>query len=68
MNNDMNEFLVSGLRELYCIRHRKAPNVFINEEGFISVAACCEDFHEALYYAQDNLREQYHAAAAESRS
>lgn len=68
MNNNMNEFIVKGLQDLYCIHHRKAPNVFINDEGFISVSTCCDEFHEALYYAQDNLREQYHQVASEKEA
>jgi hypothetical protein len=55
----MNDYLVEKLSGLYCIRHRRNPNVFINDEGFISVAACCDEFHEALYNAQDLFRSQY---------
>lgn len=55
----MNDYLVEKLSGLYCIRHRRNPNVFINDEGFISVAACCDEFHESLYNAQDLFRSQY---------
>ncbi len=67
MSQAMNDFIVKGLQDLYCIRHRKAPNVFINDEGFISVATCCDEFHEALYHAQDSLRDQFHAQEEEVR-
>lgn len=56
----MNDYLVEKLSGLYCIRHRRNPNVFINDEGFISVAACCDEFHETLYNAQDLFRSNYH--------
>jgi|GEM_PF-2185328 len=62
MNQEMNDFIVKGLRELHCIRHRKPANVFINEEGFITITACCDDFHGFLYHAQDDLRAQYATA------
>ena len=65
MNTKMNEFVMQGLEGLYCIHHRKNPKVFINDEGFITTATCCDDFHEALYHAQDDLRQQY-AAMEES--
>lgn len=55
----MNDYLVEKLSGLYCIRHRRNPNVFINDEGFISVAACCDEFHETLYNAQDLFRSTY---------
>jgi hypothetical protein len=59
MNNPMNDFVMRGLEGLYCIRHRKNPQVFINDEGFITTSTCCDEFHEALYHAQDDLRYQY---------
>lgn len=62
MNAEMNHFIMKELEGLYCIRHRKNPSVFINEEGFITTATCCDEFHEALYHAQDDLRLQYSLA------
>ena len=59
MNRERNDFIMKGLEGLYCIHHRKNPNVFINDEGFITVSTCCDEFHEALYYAQDSLRDQF---------
>jgi hypothetical protein len=59
MNSQMNGFVMKGLEGLYCIRHRKNPQVFINDEGFITTSTCCDEFHEALYHAQDDLRRQY---------
>lgn len=61
MNNPMNDFVMTGLEGLYCIKHRKNPKVFINDEGFITTSTCCDEFHEALYNAQDDLRSQYAA-------
>lgn len=64
MNKERNDFIMNGLEGLYCIHHRKNPNVFINDEGFITVAACCDDFHEALYHAQDGLRYEFDQLSA----
>lgn len=61
MSNPMNDFVMRGLEGLYCIKHRKNPKVFINDEGFITTSTCCDEFHEALYHAQDDLRSQYAA-------
>lgn len=61
MNSTMNDFIMQGLEGLYCITHRENPKVFINDEGFITTSTCCDEFHEALYHAQDDLRKQYAA-------
>lgn len=67
MNIERNNFIMKGLQGLYCINHRKNPNVFINDEGFITVSTCCDEFHEALYHAQDALREQYDQFSVQAR-
>ncbi|PSK91430.1 hypothetical protein B0I18_10513 [Taibaiella chishuiensis] len=58
----MNAYLIEKLSGLYCITHRLNANVFINDEGFITVASCCDEFHETLYHAQEAFRSQYQAA------
>ncbi len=63
----MNEYLIEKLSGLYCITHRINPNVFINDEGFITVASCCDEFHETLYNAQDQFRSQYQLAQRNGR-
>lgn len=55
----LSNYLLEGLSGLYCINHRKAPNVFINAEGFITYSTCCDDLRKSLTDAQDCLREQY---------
>jgi len=67
MNIERNNFIMKGLQGLYCIHHRKNPNVYINDEGFITVSTCCEEFHGALYHAQEALREQYDQLSVEAR-
>lgn len=63
----LSNYLLDELSGLYCIRHRKNANVFINDEGFITYTACCDDFHKNLYEAQDILKQQYSSVKEEDR-
>jgi hypothetical protein len=55
----LSNYLLKELSQLYCIDHRLPPNVYINDEGFITYTTCCEVLHKSLSDAQDIFREQF---------
>lgn len=63
----LSNYLLKELSQLHCINHRLPPNVYINDEGFITYATCCEVLHRSLSDAQDILRTQFHNLPEEEK-
>jgi len=64
----LSNYLLEELSQLHCIIHRLAPNVYINDEGFITYATCCEVLHKSLSEAQDALRQQFQNLPEEEKN
>ena len=64
----LSNYLLKELSQLHCINHRLPPNVYINEEGFITYATCCDVLHKSLSDAQDILRLQFQGLTDEERN